>query len=218
MLLCIVLCKIANNIYQTNNPEVLNLIIKIKQYLQNNLNYNTFEIEKIIYGLQAILSELSKLLIALIISFYFGCMDKVIVATIVLLSIRSNSGGLHFLHYISCFAFTMAFYASVIIISCFPLSNTCVALGLQISLGIFAYIGPITSCMRPKLKPYEIKKYSNRVIFLLLIYSILLISVETLPYRETIYWAIVLQIFQLFCAKVARKGGTDEKKSYTNCG
>ena len=62
----------------------------------------------------------------------------------------------------------------------------------------------LPSCVRV----YSPKMYSTikRVIFLLLIYSSILILFETLPYRNVIYWVIVLQIFQLLCARIARKG------------
>ena len=77
---------------------------------------------------------------------------------------------------------------------------------MVLALGVFALVGPITSLMRPRLQPQDVQHYSKRVIFLLLIYSSILILFETLPYRNVIYWVIVLQIFQLLCARIARKG------------
>lgn len=188
---------------------------KLKSYLQLQLKFSSSDADKIIYGLQGILSELSKLLIVLIISFPLGYADEILISTIVLLSIRCNCGGLHFSHYISCFVFTSAFYTAVIILSNCPLPNTCLSLGLLISFGIFTLTGPITSTMRPRLASQEVRKYSHRVTLLLLMYSSLLILLESLPYRKIIYWVIVLQIFQLLCAKIARKGESYETFSYT---
>lgn len=183
---------------------------KLKLYLQVQQKFSSIESERIIYGLKAILSEMSKLLIGVLISFPLGYADEIIVATVVLLSIRSNCGGLHFSHYVSCFFFTAFFYMSMIFLASYPLNNSYLALGLVLSIGIFSLIGPITSIMRPRLDMSDVSRYSNRVISLLLIYSIPLILFETLPYRNLIYWVIVLQIFQLLCAKVARKGETYE--------
>ncbi len=188
---------------------------KLKSYLQLQLKFSSSDTDKIIYGMQGILSELSKLMILLIVSFPFGYADEILISTVVLLSIRCNCGGLHFSHYISCFVFTSAFYASVIILSNCPLTNSCLSFGLLMSFGIFALVGPVTSTMRPRLTPQEVRKYSQRVIVLLLFYSSLLILLESLPYRKIIYWVIVLQIFQLLCAKIARKGENYEKFSNT---
>jgi len=188
---------------------------KFKAYLQDEFQFSSLDAGRIIYAIKAIFSELSKLLIALLVALPLGYADEVLIATIVLLSIRCNSGGLHFSHYISCFLFTSAFYVMAIALSRYPLSNGYLALGLLLSLGIFLITGPITSVMRPRLTAAEVKKYSHRVIILLLVYSSLLILLETLPYRELIYWVIVLQIFQLLCAKFARKGEIYEKTVYT---
>ena len=188
---------------------------KFKAYLQDEFQFSSLDAGRIIYAIKAIFSELSKLLIALLVALPLGYADEVLIATIVLLSIRCNSGGLHFSHYISCFLFTSAFYVMAIALSRYPLSNGYLALGLLLSLGIFLISGPITSVMRPRLTAAEVKKFSHRVIILLLVYSSLLILLETLPYRELIYWVIVLQIFQLLCAKIARKGEIYEKTVYT---
>ena len=188
---------------------------KFKAYLQDEFQFSSLDAGRIIYAIKAIFSELSTLLIALLVALPLGYADEVLIATIVLLSIRCNSGGLHFSHYISCFLFTSAFYVMAIALSRYPLSNGYLALGLLLSLGIFLITGPITSVMRPRLTAAEVKKFSHRVIILLLVYSSLLILLETLPYRELIYWVIVLQIFQLLCAKIARKGEIYEKTVYT---
>lgn len=184
---------------------------KLKSYLQVQLKFSSSDADKIIYGLEGLLSELSKMLIIFAISFPLGYADEILVSTIVLLSIRCNCGGLHFSHYISCFLFTSAFYIAVIYLSSRPLPTAVLSVGLLVSVGLFALSGPVTSSMRPRLTPPEVLKYTRRVIALLLFYSVLLIMLETLPYRNIIYWVIVLQIFQLLCAKIARKGESYEK-------
>lgn len=184
---------------------------KLQVYLQTQLNFTHLEAERIIYCVYAIITELSKLLILFSVSFPFGYADEVLIITIVLLSIRCNCGGLHFTHYISCFLITVAFYFSVIFLSTYPLSDSILAFGLLVSLGIFTIIGPITSPMRPRLSPAEVKKYSHRVTFLLVIYSSILILLKTHPYRNLVFWVIVFQILQLLCAKIAQKGETYEK-------
>lgn len=184
---------------------------KILTYLQTQHNFSLLESKKIIYALEAILSESSKIIILLALAIPFQCVSEFILITVVLLSIRCYSGGLHFSHYISCLGFSLLFYAITILLARYPLSDVGIALGLILSLGTFALIGPITSVMRPKLTAAEFSKYSHHTIFILIFYSVVLLSWKTLPYRNTIYWVIVLQIFQLLCAHFVQKGGLHEK-------
>ncbi|CDD34129.1 accessory gene regulator B [Roseburia sp. CAG:309] len=179
---------------------------KLKNYLQTQFHFSSLEADRILYGFESIVSEAVKFVILFFIALPLGYADEMLVATIVLLSIRSNSGGLHFSHFFSCLAFTVVFYTAAIGLAQYPLSSKFLSLGLILTLGVFAWVGPITSIMRPRLQTKDVQRYSRRVIFLLLIYSSILITFETLPYRNVIYWVIVLQIFQLLCARIARKG------------
>ena len=184
-------------------------------HLQEQYSFSELEARKIIYAIEAIFSESSKIIILLTISVPFHCVDQTIVITLVLLSIRCYSGGLHFSHYSSCLGFSLLFYAITILLARFPLSDTGIALGLVLSLSVFTLTGPITSVMRPTLSAAEFRKYTHHTTLVLLFYSVVLISWETLPYRKVVYWVIVLQIFQLLCAHFARKGEHHEKTTYT---
>lgn len=189
---------------------------KLLTRLQEQYKFSMLEAKRIIYAIEAILSESSKIVILLAISMVFHCVDQAIVITVVLLSIRCYSGGLHFSHYVSCLGFSLLFYAAAILLSRYPLSETGIALGLILSLSIFTLTGPITSVMRPALTAAEFSKYKQHTTWVLLCYSVILISWKTLPYRKMIYWVIVLQILQLLCAHFARKGEHHEKMVYTD--
>ena len=188
---------------------------KLLTCLQEQYRFSALEAQKIIYAIEAIFSESSKIMILLAISVPFHCVDRAIVITLVLLSIRCYSGGLHFFHYVSCLGFSLLFYAVTILLARCPLSDTGIALGLVLSLSVFTLTGPITSVMRPTLTAAEVSKYTHHTTLILLFYSVVLISWKTLPYRKVVYWVIVLQIFQLLCAHFARKGEHHEKAAYT---
>lgn len=188
-------------------------------HLQAEYRFSALEAKKILYALEAIFSEVSKIVILLVLSVPFHCALQFTVITLVLLSIRCYSGGLHFSHYVSCLGFSLLFYAVTILLACRPLPDTCISLGLVLSLGAAALTGPVTSAMRPALTPAEFAKYTHRTTLVLLFYSVLLTLWKTLPYRKTIFWVIVLQIFQLLCAHMicahaARKGEHHEKTAY----
>ena len=61
---------------------------KLKSYLQHQLHFSSFEADKIIYCIEGVLSELSKLLIIIAIALPLGYADEIFIATFVLLSIR----------------------------------------------------------------------------------------------------------------------------------
>ena len=61
---------------------------RMKSYLQAQMNFTSYEAERILYGMQGITIELSKLFILLFIAFPFGYADEILITTIVLLSIH----------------------------------------------------------------------------------------------------------------------------------
>lgn len=131
---------------------------QIEKLFSNTISFFTLEADKILYGLEGIVSESVKFLILLFIALSLGYADEMLVATIVLLSIRSNSGGLHFSHFFSCLAFTTAFYAAVIGLAQHPLPPKLFSLGLVLALGVFALVDQLLpSCVHV----YSPKMYST---------------------------------------------------------
>ena len=129
---------------------------KLKNYFQTQFHFSSLEADKILYGLEALVSESVKFLILLFIALSLGYADEMLVATIVLLSIRSNSGGLHFSHFFSCLAFTTAFYAAVIGLAQHPLPPKLFSLGLVL-VSLLWLDQLLPSCVRV----YSPKMYST---------------------------------------------------------
>ena len=94
--------------------EQIEMRKKLKNYLQTQFHFSSLEADRILYGFESIVSESVKFLILFFIALPLGYADEMLVATIILLSIRSNSGGLNFSHFFSCLAFTMVFYTAAI--------------------------------------------------------------------------------------------------------
>ena len=79
--------------------------------LKTNYKFSNYEIRLVRYSLLAIFSELSKFLILF---FIFSMLKRelaFVTAVIVLLILRSNMGGIHFKHYLSCLFFTFMFFS-----------------------------------------------------------------------------------------------------------
>ena len=46
---------------------------------------------------------------------------------------------------------------------------------------------------------------------ILAIYTVLYFALQNVPHRSIVFWSIILQIIQLICAKLTRKGDIYEK-------
>ena len=93
--------------------------------------------------------------------------------------------------------FTLPLYAQI---SLFILSNL-----------LLFFIGPVPSAKRKVMtkKQYTNKRFLSSLI--LLVYTILYFALQNVPHRSVVFWSIILQIIQLICAKLTRKGEIYEK-------
>ena len=93
--------------------------------------------------------------------------------------------------------FTLPLYAQI---SLFVLSNL-----------LLFFIGPVPSAKRKVMtkKQYTNKRFLSSLI--LLVYTILYFALQNVPHRSVVFWSIILQIIQLICAKLTRKGEIYEK-------
>lgn len=181
----------------------------VKEHLKNT--FSTYELELLRYFYLCIAYDGSKFLILLIFFSFFHLGWEFCMEILFLLSLRNFFGGLHFKHYLSCFAFTFAFSSAGLILSHWiVLHHSCQIFLLVMILLVSMTLKPVTSSGRPTLSPkqeYLIHCYGMTV---LLIYFVLFLTLQTFPYRNLCFWVIVLQTLQLLSAKLFLKG---EKKS-----
>ncbi len=180
--------------------------------IQNSYQFSNREMAQMDYTLKVVFYEVSKLAFFILFFLCIGKFSEYIVCFISLLPLRWLSGGLHLQHFWSCFLFSLFFFCLIIL----GLSHFEIPPQLQIILLILCNfclyaIGPVTS---PKRKIMPKKQYHlMRILssFILLIYTILYFVLENVPHRNIIFWSIILQIIQLFCARLVRKGDIYEK-------
>ncbi len=180
--------------------------------IQSSCQFTDKEMARMDYTLKVFFYEFSKLLFFFIFFGSFGKLTELIICLLTLLPLRWISGGLHFKYYWSCFGFSFIFFSVLIFVL-----EQCVLLQPIQNISLLAcnillfFVGPVTSEKRKTmpLKQYQRMRFISSGI--LLLYSFLYFALENVPHRSLVFWSIILQIIQLFCARLVRKGEIYEK-------
>lgn len=178
-------------------------------------NYSDNDIKKIQYVLEAFLSDISKLLIMGILFYHLHYFPEYLGAVTVLMFIRTNSGGLHFKHYLTCliFSFLLIFCSVVILPKLIIIDRLFMTAGLIGCICIIFLLEPVRCIYRPvpgkdliRLCHINTFKY----IFLFLVISYVL---PPNPIITCGFWTVTLQILQLIIANILKKGGLIHEKN-----
>lgn len=170
--------------------------------------FTPFEVDLIHYFSLCIAYEGSKFIIMLFCFWSLHLQNEFLTEIFVLLTLRNFYGGIHFKHYLSCFAFTFGFIATGLLLAHFIfINNVAQIIILLLTLVISCIIKPITSSNRPALSEKQQTIYHICGISVLLLHIICFILYKTFPYRNIYFWVIVLHTLQLIAAKSFKKGG-----------
>lgn len=185
---------------------------KMMNRLQYTYQFSNSEIAQMDYTLKVVFYELSKFLFFSLFFLYVHKFQEFLVCIIVMLPFRWIAGGLHLKHFWSCFLFSFFFLGTTIFLfNPIEVSWEFQIISLMIGNIVFFVTGPVTS---PKRKPMKKERYIRLRILsslILFIFTIIFLTVKNIPCKNICYWVIILQIIQLFCAKLARKGDIYEK-------
>lgn len=182
------------------------MVANIQAYLKTEFGYSDFQIAQIKYALLCILSESSKLII---LGIFFYNMDKFSLylwATIVLCTLRTATGGLHYNHYWSCLLMTfLFFFAGILILPMLPLMMYGHILLLGVCIGINYRYAPIVSSYRPIPDGVSVKRSKMQSFVFITIYALLMFIIPENPFLTVGSWIIILQSLQLFVANLLQR-------------
>ncbi len=181
--------------------------------IQSTYQFSDGEISRMDYTIRVFFYEASKILIFIGFFSFFNKLDEYVVCLLSLLPFRWLSGGLHLKNYWSCLLFSFLFFAAItnLLIYVNLAKNFQFLILLVCNIAMY-WIGPVTSNKR---RPTTRQRYNfmrRLSSVLLLTYTILYFTLENIPHRNIVFWSIVLQVIQLFCAKLVRKGDIYEKE------
>lgn len=170
--------------------------------------FTPYEVELINYFFLCIAYEGSKFIIMLFFFRTLHLQNEFLTEIFVLLTLRNFYGGIHFKHYLSCFAFTFGFIATGLLLAHFIfLNNAAQIIILLLALVISCIIKPIASSNRPSLSKKQETIYHICGISIFLLHITFFILCKTFPYSNICFWVIVLHTLQLIAAKTFTKGG-----------
>lgn len=177
-------------------------------FFKRNYGFSDYQIAQLAHLTKTILSEISKLFIMCL--FFWHELDIYAVSIIILLLMRTSTGGLHCKTYFTCLASSSLYM--LLCIKVFPF------IPVPLSLQLFSLIccmiinyklGPVTSEIHFPLSEKRIKKGRLRAAFIIFIFSIILYVIPGCKYIPACFWIIIVHSLQLIYAKIRRK----EKKN-----
>lgn len=182
------------------------MVANIQAYLKAEYGYSDFQIAQIRYALLSILSETSKLVIMGIFFYYTGNLSHYLWATIVLCTLRTATGGLHYNHYWSCLLMTfLFFFTGILLLPMLPLIMYGHIILLCLCIGINYRYAPIVSSYRPIPDGVSIQKSKMQSFIFITIYALFMFIIPENPYLTVGSWIIILQSLQLFVANLLQR-------------
>lgn len=180
----------------------------ISEYIDAMPDLNAQEKARLNYFLSCVIYEGSKIILFLLFFSLTHHLKSFLYALMILLPLRTISGGLHFKHYISCFAFSFGYFYTVTVLLQSVQLPFWVSILLLISCVFINYaIGPVTSDSRPPLTTERIKQGRLRITAITCYESILTGLFFDTSLATVGFWTIVLHSVQLIIAKLCKKRG-----------
>jgi len=172
----------------------------IEQKLTESKKYTRYQVQKMMYVIKTLSADISKIIIlGIIFRNHFGAF---IAAMLVMLPLRSFSGGIHNNTYIGCFMTSLTYFTlSIMILPKFIIPFPMQILLLTACMMLCEWIGPVTSKYRPPLSAAKIsicKSITTTTIFLFIFIANIIpaSSITTVG-----FWVIILHTLQLIIAK-----------------
>lgn len=175
--------------------------------IQKNFSYTDLQIRRIQYSLKVIGGDISKLCMMLVVFSVLGKTKEYLTAVLVLLTLRSFSGGIHMKSYWSCFFFSLFIFSlSVFFLPLVPIP-TGAASAVIASCGVITYlIGPIPSTKRPMISREVWQRFRIKTSLVLCMYFIFSIVLHNFRYLDIVVWTITVQTLQLIITNIIQKG------------
>lgn len=177
----------------------------MRELLKSTYQFTDYQIAQLSFLAKTLLSEISKLFIIGL--FFRNELPFFFISVLILLMLRTSTGGLHCHTYLSCLAASLLYIIFTLkILPLIPISRI-PALILLVACAIIDYkIGPVTSDVHLPLT--EKTKQRGRIctVITILIFFILMCIIPENLYTITGFWIIVSHTLQLTAAKIRKKG------------
>ncbi|MBI9010644.1 MAG: accessory gene regulator B family protein [Clostridiales bacterium] len=171
-----------------------------KSNIINQFQISEIEADQIIYLLQIIFSDLSKVAIILIPFLYTGYLIEYFSILGLTLVLKSQAGSFHFKNYWSCLIFTSLYFISILLLMKLNINkNILIGLG-SLAVIIIAILSPMLSEQKKKIKRLNIKALKIRALAISLLYVSFFI-IKNNPFTHSAIWVVIIQSSLLLIQK-----------------
>ena len=186
----------------------------MREFLKTQYEFSDFQIEQLKYTWKTLASEFSKLIIMGIL--FHNILGIYAFAVVVLLLLRTSTGGLHCRTYLSCFlvSFTYMFLA-LVVLPVIPVNKLLQMILLFLCILCNYYIGPVTSAVHRPLSEKIIHRVRGQAFIIIFFYLTLTYITPENPYITAGFWVIILHSVQLIAAKLLKMKGVNRYESQT---
>ena len=185
------------------------------ELLKEQYQFSDFQIAQLKYLWKTVSSEVSKLLIM---GFLFReQLGLYAFAMVVMLLLRTSTGGIHCRKYISCLFVSITYvFLSLYIMPLIPINKLMQMILLFVCILCNYYIGPVTAAVRRPLPEKTIKRVRIQAFIIIFFYLSLTYIMSESPYITVGFWVIILHTLQLIGAKLLKMKGAwnHERKTY----
>lgn len=177
----------------------------MKEFLKKNYNFSDYQVAQLAHLTKTLLAEFSKLIIMGIL--FINDLPLYIAAIIMLLLMRTSTGGLHCKTYLTCLLSSCLYmFACIKLLPMIPLPIIIQITTLPICLLINFKWGPVTSDIHMPLTEKQKEKGRIRALVIIFIFSMIMSIIPDNKYLIVCYWVIIVHSLQLVYAKIRKKG------------
>ena len=177
----------------------------MKNFLKKNYNFTDYQVAQLAHLTKTLLAELSKLIIMGIL--FIKDLPLYIAAIIMLLLMRTSTGGLHCKTYLTCLLSSCAYmFICIKLLPMIPLPIIVQITTLPLCMAANYKYGPVTSDIHMPLTELNKEKGRLRALLIIFTFSMVMSVIPDNKYLIVCYWVIIVHSLQLVYAKIRKKG------------
>lgn len=181
----------------------------IKRHLKEKYHLTNYETAKLVYLFKTLGSELSKMLLMGLL--FYRQLPLYLFALILMLCLRSTTGGMHFYTYWGCLSASVGYlWLAVYALPQTALPRYAQLILLTGSMLLCYLIGPVTSKYRPDLPVQRSRKFRDITCMIIFLYALFLYIIPENSFSAVGFWVIILHSLQLCAAKIRKKGDCEK--------
>lgn len=186
----------------------------MREFLKTQYEFSDFQIEQLKYTWKTLASEFSKLIIMGIL--FHNILGIYAFAVMIMMMLRSSTGGLHCRTYLSCFLVSLTYmFLSLAVLPVIPVNKLVQMILLFLCILCNYYIGPVTSAVHRPLSEKIIKRVRGQAFVIIFFYLTLTYITPENPYITAGFWVIILHTVQLIAAKLLKMKGVNRYEGQT---